>query len=72
MFDDADSIFREEVEKATSMAKDTVAEGQKRVKETVDQGADTVKEQAKARTFERWGRKRKMRLCEPNVVPLAS
>ncbi|MEJ6389472.1 hypothetical protein [Gymnodinialimonas ulvae] len=46
LFDEADRVFREEVENAKVLARDTVAKGQEQVKDTIGSVADTVSEKA--------------------------
>ncbi|MEJ6392172.1 hypothetical protein V8J82_02830 [Gymnodinialimonas sp. 2305UL16-5] len=46
LFDEADRIFREEVEKAKTVAKEAVARGQEQVKETIEATADNVSQAA--------------------------
>ncbi|MBF9044337.1 hypothetical protein HKCCE4037_13420 [Rhodobacterales bacterium HKCCE4037] len=47
LFDEADRVFREEVEKAKLAARDAVAKGEEHVKEQIEAAADSVGEAAK-------------------------
>ena len=42
LFDEADRVFRDEVEKAKATARNTIAKGQENVKDTIGNVADTV------------------------------